>query len=261
MAGIFYPESASETNAALDAFSLYEGEGEQARAIIAPHASWEISGRTAAMAFKAAAGRDISRVVIIGPLHERSEEGIFLSDSTAFETPLGDIVIDTELSEELGSCGTNFVINDIPHLSEHSIEILLPFIKRCFPRALLVPILLSGSKPSLVSSLARGFDFVFAPIIDSVLFVISSNLSDHLEAAKSHSHSDTFLKLALDNDRDGILSALDASEISACGAAPCAALLGTQLMRCGKRIVAESSSSDKDDEESKLVRYAAIAYD
>jgi len=246
----------------LDAFPQQAADAGKARAIIAPHASWEISGHTASAAFNAASGREISTVVVIGPLHERKEEGIFLSDSDIFETPLGDIAVDTELCEELESCGTSFIMNDIPHLGEHSIEILLPFIKRYFPKAKLVPILVGGSKPSLVSSLARGLDLVFTPLLDSVLFIVSTNLSDHLEAAQSHAHSDIFLKLALDGDRDGLLAALDASEISACGTIACAALLGTQFMRGRSgRIVAESSSSDKNDEKGKLVRYAALAFD
>jgi AmmeMemoRadiSam system protein B len=43
--------------------------------------------------------------------------------------PLGDLPVDRESGEELASCSTIFEINDMPHLREFSIEVLLPFAK------------------------------------------------------------------------------------------------------------------------------------
>lgn len=262
MAGVFYPEERKEAEAALDGFSVHAGHGGLARAIIAPHAGWDISGKIAAAAFTAAAGRDPSTVVILGPIHERDEEGIILSDSGSFETPLGDIPVDLELCEEFETCGTCFVTNDIPHLAEHSIEILLPFVKRCFPDASLVPVLIGGARPSSASALSRGLDLVFGPIADTTLFIVSTNLCDHLEAASSRVHADAFLKLLLEGDRDGIFSALETGKISACGAVACAALLGTRTIANRRpRLVAETSSSEKGGEARKSVHYAAVAFE
>ncbi len=267
MAGVFYPEERAEVEAALDGFGVRAGHGGLARAIIAPHAGWDISGKITAAAFAAAAGREPSTVVVLGPIHERREEGIFLSDSDSFETPLGDLPVDLELCEELGTCGTCFVTNDIPHLAEHSIEILLPFVKRCFPDASLVPVLVAGERPSSAAALSRALDLVFAPIAETTLFIVSTNLSGHLEAPSSRAQADAFLNLLLEEDRDGIFAGLEAGTVSACGAAACAALLGTRLLSGRKqRLVAASSSADAVFPEGPLpsrksVHYAAVAFE
>ncbi len=262
MAGVFYPEERDEAEAALDALQVRPGHGGLARAIVTPHAGWEISGKIMAAAFSAASGREPSAVVVLGPVHERRDDGIFLSDSDCFQTPLGDISVDLELCEELGTCGTCFVTNDIPHLAEHSIEIVLPFVKRCFPSASLVPVLVAGEKPSTAAALSRALDLVFDPIADSTLFIVSTNLCDHLETPSSRLHAEAFLNLLLEGDRDGIFAGLGSGKISACGAAACAALLGTRLLSGrSSHLVARASSAEAGAETRKSVHYAAVAFD
>ncbi len=260
MADIFYPEDASAATAALESYDSEEQGA--AVAIIAPHAGWDISGRVTGSAFGAASGRKVSTVVVIGPLHASREEGLFLSDSEWFETPIGDIAVDLALCEELATCGTSFVSNDIPHLEEHSIEILLPFIKRAFPEAAIVPILIGGSRPSAVKALSRSLDLVFGPLVDETLFIASTNLSAHMKTAEANHHADEFLRLIRNMDGEGTLAALAAGKISACGAAACAALLGCRLLSgTNARVVSESSSDRKGGASEKLVRYAAVAFE
>lgn len=266
VAGIFYPDDPQAAQAALAAFDAEKASEEprsnQALAVIAPHAGWELSGSVAADAFKAAAGRRISTVVVIGPLHQDKAEGIFLSESEYFETPIGDLAVDRELCAELESCGTFFITNDIPHLEEHSIEILLPFIKRSFPAASIVPILTGGNRTSIIRSLSGGLDIVFGPIADSTLIVVSTNLCANLATATANAHAEKFLACLAAGDHAGLIESTGAGTISACGAAGCAALVGTELI--GKKKPTPLSSSNTaerpDHDPKKLVRYASLAY-
>lgn len=262
MGGIFYPEGRAEAEAALDAFGLEVGDGGVARAIVAPHAGWEISGKVAAEAFRAAAGRDVSTVVLVGPLHDRSDEGIFFSESDSFETPLGDVPVDLDLCAELESCGTAFVANDIPHLEEHSLEILLPFVKRCFPSASAVPVLIGGNRASTVRALSNALDLVFGGDAASVLFVVSTNLCAHVDEAAAKAQADAFTRCVLARDSAGLLAAKATGAVSACGAAACASLLGTAAVGgLVPRILAETETVGRSEGERKLVRYAAFAFD
>jgi len=117
-AGMFYPEERKEILDYLRSFGLEEGKGGFAQAIIAPHGAWSYSGTLAAQAFQSAMGRsnEIKRVVILGPIHDKREKGLFLSNSYSFHTPLGNILVDQEISEEFEFQGNFFEINDIPHL-------------------------------------------------------------------------------------------------------------------------------------------------
>lgn len=266
VAGIFYPEEKSEVEAALAAYdSAAAGDGkgkEAAVALIVPHAGWELSGKVASDAFRAASGRKVSTVVVLGPMHRGRADGLFLTESEYFQTPVGDIPVDQTLCAELESCGTNFVVNDIPHLEEHSIEIVLPFVKRLFPAASLVPVLVSGAKSSVVRALANGLDFVFGPIADSVLFVVSTNLCANLEAGTARRHADDFLSRLEAGDVKGLVEGAAAGTLSACGTGACAALISTELIGARRPVVvSRSDSSDRADHDPRrLVRYAGIAY-
>ncbi len=143
-AGVYYPAHREEMLDYFGSLGLVPGKGGRAQAIIAPHGSWDFSGSLAVDAFSSATGRSgsIKRVVILGPIHDKRERGLFLSDSHSFYTPLGNISVEQKITKEFERSGVYFEINDVPHLAEHSIEILLPFVKHCFPYASIVPIFL-----------------------------------------------------------------------------------------------------------------------
>lgn len=267
VAGIFYPEGAKEADAAVaalerDAACRIPAGTRKATAVIVPHAGWELSGATATAGVAAAEDREIRTLVIIGPHHQGTEDGIFLSESDYFRTPSADIGVDRELCAELESCGTRFIVNDIPHLEEHAIEVVLPFFAHAFPGASLVPILVRGYKSSLIDTLSRAIDYVFDPIKESTLFVVSTNLCDNRQAPTARAHSDRFMSLLLAGDAEGIRSAIADGSISACGASACAALLRTELVGSKKaELIAASDSTGRPDHDSRmLVRYASIAY-
>ena len=282
LAGIFYPEDPKAAEAVLRAFEsgsrqLRPPTGDAALALIVPHAGWDLSGRVTSDAFAAASGRKVSTVVIVGPIHENSlhgsalhkrslqrseEEGLFLSESEYFETPIGDLPVDRELCGELESCGTFFFINDSPHLAEHSIEILLPFVKRTFPSAAIVPVLVGGNRAPIVTTLARGLDLVFGPIADSTLFVVSTNLCAKIAAQTANEHADRFAACLSAGEPELILDGLANGTISACGAAGCAALLETVFLGGGKAVPlsASDSSGRPEHDPLKLVRYGSFAF-
>lgn len=80
MAGIFYPDDRETAESVLRGYGLRRGEGGSARAVMAPHAGWDLSGRVAAAAFGAAGARQVDTVVLLGPIHDGREQGILLSD-------------------------------------------------------------------------------------------------------------------------------------------------------------------------------------
>jgi AmmeMemoRadiSam system protein B len=267
VSGLFYPEEKTAVEAALCSFGLENGIGGNAAAIIAPHGAWKISGATAGAAFTAAAGRagkqggpgEITKVVILGTLHNPSEEGLFLSDSLFFETPLGNLLVDQELCEELTSCTTLFEINDIPHLREHTIEVLLPFIKFCFPGAAIIPVLMGGSQPSLISALARALDIVFESLIGEVLFVASANLSHNKDYKTARFQAEECLRLLGGKKSGEFTEAIFNGRISVCGAPTVAALLASGVLE-GK--AARTGPLKKAlGEQGQTVYYGAVSFE
>ena len=243
--GIFYPENREVLVRQLDSWGLKEGVfsltgyehsggAKGGQAILAPHAAWELTGRLAGCAF-AALQEDpaltIDRVLLLGTTHNSAEEGIYLSESAFFETPLGDLWVDQKINRELAFCSSHIKIYDIPHLLEHALEVLLPMVKYCYPSAKIVPVLMSGKKPALISCLAKALWIVLEKYAEKSLFVVSSNVSCNNDPALALAMAREFCSHIADMDARNFLACLEAGRISACGGALVASLLESGLMR------------------------------
>ncbi|MDR2028349.1 MAG: AmmeMemoRadiSam system protein B [Treponema sp.] len=266
VAGLFYPDDKNCLEARLRSLGIECGG--DAAAIIAPHGAWEFSGHIAGSAFLSASGRTrkrkdgkgISRVVLLGTIHTHPEEQIFLSDSSFFETPLGNLPVDLETEEELASCSTLFEINDIPHLREHSLEVLLPFIQFCFPDTAIVPILMGSSRISLVSALARALHIVFEPLMDQVLFVVSSNLSKNRDENIALIQARECIRLLEENETGKFVSGMYDGRISACGASLIAALLESGILNNREvRLLTEPMGKAYEDG-GQTVYYGGVSF-
>jgi AmmeMemoRadiSam system protein B len=270
VAGLFYPEERCALEAQIRSFAPGEGAG-NAAAIIAPHGAWNISGAIAGAAFSAAAGRArtgaeaLSRIVILGCLHDPAgvfpEEGLFLPESSCFETPLGDIPVERKLCRALTSCNTFFQINDIPHLREHTLEVLLPFIKFHFPKAKILPILLGGSRPVLISALARALHIVFKNRLSDTLFVVSANLSKNADAEASRTQAEECIRILEANDAKGFGGGLYDGRLSVCGGGAAAALLQSGLLESKTGRLISGPLLKTRGEGNNTVYYGGISFE
>jgi AmmeMemoRadiSam system protein B len=281
-AGLFYPDNGIAIEKRLESFGLKNGMGGNARAIISPHGAWDISGAIAGAAFRAAAGRTkdnfsetaVQTVVLLGGISESGVTGLFLSESDYFETPLGELPVNWALGSELASCSTSFVINDIPHLGEHTIEVQLPFVKYCFPGASIVPVLMrsnpGASRLALISGLARALKSVFESRLDSTLFVVSTNISiygdnddnkEHDDENTALSGAEACVKMLTEKRTEDFLQAVDRGEINSCGSPLAAALLESGLLEGRRGKLIPGSLIKTKGEDSKTVYYGGIFFE
>jgi AmmeMemoRadiSam system protein B len=262
-AGIYYPEYRKEMLEYIRAFGLEPGKGGQAQAIIAPHGAWSYSGSLVASAFSAAMGRsdNINRVVILGPIHDKREKGLFLSNSHSFHTPLGNIPVDQEVSEEFEYSGENLEINDIPHLGEHSIEILLPFVKYCFPYASIVPILMGQPKKEYIKDLSQTLKKVLTPLLDETLIVVSCNLSSDNDKEAARQQAEDCLRLFTEKDGLALESAILDGNVKACGGGLVASLLKSGLVDGKNSCFSEENMISAVGVENNTVFYSSISFE
>jgi len=263
--GLFYPEDGAAALVYMKETGLKRGKGGLARAIIAPHGAWELSGSLAGAAFAAAGGRtgkkSPSRVVIMGPIHENGEEGIFLTNSHLYQTPLGDISVDHEASEWLESYSPLIKVNDIPHLYEHSIEVLLPFVKYYFPQTPVVPILMGGQKKQHVRILANALRAIFEPEMENTLLVVSFNMGVHSKEATALNMARECRQLFREGRHDELRTAFQDGRITGCGGALVAALLQSGLVdACCPSLASDLLLSAKG-ERDKTVYYGAFSFE
>jgi AmmeMemoRadiSam system protein B len=181
VAGSWYPADRRQLETLLDRLLSEvpaDADGPAAnriRAIISPHAGYRFSGATAAAGYARLAGRQVQRVIVIGPAHHDDFTGLSIPAVAAYETPLGRIPLDTAAIEGLRNSPLVGAI-DAAHTREHSIEMQLPFLQHVLePGWQLVPVLvgrLQGEDYRRVAALLQ-------PLADATTLVVVSSDFTH----------------------------------------------------------------------------------
>jgi len=195
--GSFYPDSKEEIVKFFDFFekilkdNSIKIEKLDTKSIISPHAGYIYSGFTANIAYKSVKQKP-KRVVVIGPSHRVFIDGASVALYEDYETPFGDMDIDSEYSERLLNRFGFLKFQPDAH-EEHSTETQAPFIKYYFPDSKIVEIVYGRV----------GFEEI-SEVVDEVLkndenlVVISTDLS-HFYSLKEAEKLDSICLKAVEN--------------------------------------------------------------
>ena len=143
VSGSFYPQKKEEILEYINHFNSVKTNVEtfeNIKAIIVPHAGYIYSGFTANLAYTLASKKKIKRVVVIGPSHRVYLKGASVALYDEYETPLGNLKIDKEFSQNLID-KYDFLDFNVECEFEHSTETQAPFIKYYFENVQLVEII------------------------------------------------------------------------------------------------------------------------
>ena len=154
VAGQFYPGQHDSCLSAIrecfEAVNINQTLPEAIVAGIVPHAGWTFSGDLAALVFSAIKQlhEKVNTFVIFGAAHSYFSSSPAVDNRGVWTTPLGEVVIDEELADAILSIG--LAVNDpSAHLSEHSIEVQVPFIQELFAGAKIVPVLVPPTEQAI----------------------------------------------------------------------------------------------------------------
>ena len=248
VAGTFYPADDVELSSSVDAMLRLSASSDPCpKVIIAPHAGHVYSGSIAASAYGRLRNADlpITRVVLLGPSHRVGFKGVAATSCTAYQTPLGEIPIDSAAVQTILQLpGTGFL--DEAHTHEHSLEVHLPFLQRVLPSFSLVPLVVGDATveevASVINSLWGG---------PETLLVISSDLS--------HFHPYTEAQ-EIDARTSAKILALESNLVGeeACGCRPINGLLHA-LKNKGLKVeqLEVRNSGDTAGDKDRVVGYGA----
>ena len=127
VAGFFYPASPDELRRTLATCVTDIKEKTEVKAVVAPHAGYAYSGKTAGAAYSAV--RLPRRFVILCPNHTGMGAPVAIMSSGAWETPLGRVQIDEELASLVRENEPLVQESPAAHSNEHSLEVQLPFLQ------------------------------------------------------------------------------------------------------------------------------------
>jgi len=125
--------------------------------LVSPHAGYPYSGPVAAHGFAALAEDGVPQtVVLIGPAH-RQMQGVFADVSKRWDTPLGKVEVDLELTKKIISKAKFITEDPVAHFEEHSLEVQLPFLQHLFGSDFkITPIIMGANEMGQETSVKLG---------------------------------------------------------------------------------------------------------
>ena len=267
VAGTWYPGTAGALARDVDRYlqEVPEWTGGPIRAVIAPHAGLMFSGPVGAHAYKAASARRFDTVVLAGPSHYVAFDGVSIYPQGAFATPLGNAEIDSTLAEALMASPA---IRPMPaaHQREHSLEMQLPFVRRLFPEARIVPLVMGFQTRETITALAAAL--AEACTSERVLIVGSTDLSHFFDAKTAQELDGRVAGHVAAFDANGLLETFEhypeheRGRFVACGGGPAIAVMmaARSLGATDARVLKYGHSGEISGDFEGVVGYLAAAF-
>lgn len=258
-AGSFYPAGKFALEKTLHALINPKAVKVKAVAVVSPHAGYIYSGSVAGAVFSSVIIPPA--VVILGAPHADFRPRFSVIKEGVWESPLGDVPINEELSGLLiKSCPLAEAATET-HENEHSLEVQVPFLQYFQKDLSLVPVHVNfRSTFEDLENLAAGLTAAIRKFGRDVLIVASTDMSHFIsqESAKKQDFLAIDRILALDGR--GLFKTVRTHNISMCGSLPTtAALLAARGLGATKsELVQYQTSGDVSGDKSHVVGYAGL---
>ena len=229
--------------------------------LICPHAGYMYSGPVAATAFYNLAqdGRP-DTIVLLGPNHTGYGSALSVMREGAWQTPLGNIEIDTALADAIIHETNVLDVDEVAHRFEHSLEVQLPFLQYLYGNNFkIVPICFLMQDYHSAVEIGRAL----TEALDTTnSIVIASSDMTHYESAKSAAAKDqAALKQVIALNAKGFYETVEARNITACGYAPITALITYAVgVNAKADLLSYHNSGDITGDNSSVVGYAAVSF-
>jgi MEMO1 family protein len=272
VAGKFYPDSAVKLRLAIEKFLLgaVPAKVKKPVAIIVPHAGYIYSGQICADGFKQVSQVKYDVIIVLGTNHTSPDfQKISLYPGDGFRTPLGTAPVEKDVVSQLKNADpADCILDKSLHESEHSIEVMVPFIQVVFPKAKIVPVVVGSPDMEMCAR----FGEALAKVLKNrrALIVASSDLSHYPAAADANVVDGETLAAMAKLDPAAFRKTLQAHRdknipnlaTSACGEAPIMAAIAAakSLGATHGVVVSYANSGDTSiGERSRVVGYGAVA--
>lgn len=260
VAGMFYPSDKSELqdqiNLLLD-ITKSEDDINNILGIVAPHAGYIYSGKTAAYAFNTISNKTYETVIIISPSHREYFPGISIYEGDAYQTPLGLVEIDKEVREKLISDKIFAGIQG--HRNEHAIEVEIPFLQSVLNDFKLVPVVMGDQNNIYIDELSKRLSEI---ITEKTLIVASSDLSHFYSRKEAHELDSRVQKRIEDFDYDGLKNDLEMKNSEACGGGCIVSLMKSAAQNNfnKSKVLSYSDSGDITGDTLEVVGYLSAVF-
>lgn len=271
-AGSFYPSKREDLIKSIEDSYLHKlGPGmlptvgqrkNESIGYMVPHAGYMYSGPIAAHSYFNIAKEGKPKVFIIaGPNHTGLGENASVWKEGIWETPLGEVEVDNEVSKLLVSYSKYFTFDEEAHIYEHSVEVQIPFLQHLFKDIKIVPIVIKLQNNEVSLDLANALYKIITENGVDLLYIASSDMNHYEPYDITYKKDEIALKKIESLDSDGLFKVLDENNITMCGPGPVGSLIYLSKKFDSKvEILKHATSGDITGEKDWVVGYASARF-
>jgi AmmeMemoRadiSam system protein B len=263
VSGAFYPGRASTLSGTVQDMLAQVPERDlegEPLALVVPHAGYQYSGPVAAHAYRLLGDKEVERVILIGTSHRYGLETASVYSRGTFEVPTGNFPVDAEFGAKLAARGDLDLSPEEPHISEHCLEVQLPFLKEVLGEVKIVPILMGGINLAY-SELLGG---TLADLIEEEggLILASTDLSHYHNQRAANALDKVAIDGMLSMSWRDLARTVQEGKCEMCGAsAVVTAMIAAERLGGTKaELLKYATSGDVTGDMFEVVGYTAIAF-
>ncbi len=263
VAGMFYPSGSQKLKDEIELLLSVSDPKENIEnvfGIISPHAGYIYSGRTAAYGFNLLKNKNIKTVVIISPSHREYFPGISIYDGDGYETPLGFVPVNQEMTIKIISKAKSIFRSSKGHRDEHAIEVQIPFLQTVLNDFSIVPIVMGDQSSIYVNELA---DMLADSVDENTVIVSSSDLSHYYTHEEANRLDSVIEERINDFDFNSLQKDFDLRNCEACGGGPILSMMkaANKLNKKHSKVLHRTDSAYTSGDYSQVVGYlSAVIY-
>ena len=230
VAGKFYPDDRKELEKLINSIYLKEKNNidlslskHKIFGGVVPHAGYMFSAYEAVHFFDIIknSSQQYDTIIIINPNHSGYGYDIDLDSNDLWETPFGDISLDTDFMSHLP-----FSVSSEAHRYEHSGEVMLPLLQYFLDYEFkIIPITMSHQNYENAKRLADGIYNVNQKLNRNILIIASSDFSHYVDPEKGKYLDNFILDDILKLDSKAINRTVYEKHLSVCGYGPIMSLV------------------------------------
>jgi len=269
VAGMFYPGEKKELKKSIkDCFLSKFGPGKippsntkkKIFGVICPHAGYMYSGPIACYSFYEISSNLPELFIIIGPNHWGIGSSVSTMKDSKWQTPLGEVEVDSETAEEISKMTNIIKIDNFSHSREHSLEVQIPILQEISQNFKILPIALINQSKEVAHQVGLAIAKIARK--KKVMIIGSSDFTHYEQNEFAHEQDTALIEPILKLDVDRFYDVLHERDVSACGyGAIASTMIACKELGATKgELLKYATSGDITGDTSSVVGYGSIIF-
>ena len=265
VAGTFYPEDEKGLKELIqNCLSVSDSRNFDTKLIslVSPHAGIVYSGQVAGYAYNLLKDREIENILILAPSHHEYFVGGTIYDGDAYATPLGEIPINSDISQKISESSQHIQFSTIGHEKEHSLEVQLPFLQEVLNNDFnLIPLIIGNITLDIAEEIADSVASVILAAEEDILLIASTDLSHFHDQEKANVLDNRTAEYIESMSIDMLYNECDNGNCEACGINPLTVVMkASQILGASNvDILKYATSGDVSGDYTSVVGYLSAA--